>query len=60
MYNPVALLATQVVTGTNYKALCTGNDKNLYVLTWYKDLKGNVSLTSNECVNIGAYSGHTV
>ena len=59
IYNPVALLATQVVSGTNYKALCTGNDKNLYVLTWYKDLKGNVSLTSTECVNIGAYSGHT-
>ena len=57
MYNPVALLATQVVSGTNYKALCMGNDKNLYVVTWYKDLQGNSSLTSAECVNIGAYSG---
>jgi hypothetical protein len=57
MYNPVALLATQVVSGTNYKALCRGNDKNLYVVTWYKDLQGNSSLTSAECVNIGAYSG---
>ncbi len=57
MYNPVALLATQVVSGTNYKALCRGNDKNLYVVTWYNDLQGNASLTSAECVNIGAYSG---
>ncbi len=51
------LVATQVVSGTNYKALCRGNDKNLYVVTWYKDLQGNSSLTSAECVNIGAYSG---
>lgn len=56
MYNPVALLATQVVAGTNYKALCQGKDKNLYVVTWYKDLQGNSSLTSAECVNIGAYA----
>ncbi len=57
MYNPVALLATQIVAGTNYKALCTGSDGNLYVVTWYGDLSGNSSLTSAECVNIGAYSG---
>jgi hypothetical protein len=57
MYNPIALLATQVVSGTNYKALCRGNDNNLYVVTWYKDLQGGASLTSAECVNIGAYSG---
>ncbi len=57
MYNPVALLATQLVSGTNYKALCVGNDKNLYVVTWYRDLQGNSSFTSAECVNIGAYSG---
>ena len=57
MYNHVALLATQVVFGTNYKALCKGNDSNLYVVTWYRDLQGNASFTSAECVNIGAYSG---
>ncbi|MCR4657162.1 MAG: hypothetical protein K5770_13200 [Lachnospiraceae bacterium] len=56
IYNPVALLAAQPVSGTNYKALCTGNDKKLYVVTWYVDLQGNASLTSSECVNIGAYS----
>ncbi|MCR5403668.1 MAG: hypothetical protein K6E91_07610 [Butyrivibrio sp.] len=55
-FNPVALLATQPVSGTNYKALCTGSDKNLYVITWYADLQGNASLTSAECVNIGAYT----
>ena len=57
MYNPVALLATQVVSGTNFKALCRGNDENLYVVTWYNDLQGNASLTSAECVKIGSYSG---
>ncbi len=56
-YNPVAMLATQVVSGTNYKALCRGNDQNLYVVTWYKDLQGNASLASAECINIAAYSG---
>ncbi len=65
-FNVLDLVATQVVSGanymylvygTNYKALCRGNDKNLYVVTWYKDLQGNSSLTSAECVNIGAYSG---
>lgn len=45
LYNPVALLATQAVSGTNYKALCIGNDKNLYVVTWYRNLQGNASLT---------------
>ncbi len=57
MYNPIALLATQVVSGTNYKALCRGNDGNLYAVTWYNDLQNNASFTSAECVNIGAYSG---
>ena len=54
---PIALLATQVVSGTNYKALCRGNDGNLYAVTWYNDLQNNASFTSAECVNIGAYSG---
>lgn len=57
-YNPVALLATQLVSGMNYKALCRGNDDNLYVVTWYNDLDDNASLTSAECVDIGAYSGN--
>ncbi|MCR4814634.1 MAG: hypothetical protein K5879_07395 [Lachnospiraceae bacterium] len=57
IYNPVALLGTQVVSGKNYKAICRGSDENLYVVTWYADLQGNSSLTSAECVNIGAYSG---
>ena len=58
IYNPIALLATQLVSGTNYKAICRGSDENLYVVTWYNDLQGNASLTSAECVNIGAYSGN--
>ena len=50
-------MVTQIVAGTNYKVLCTGSDGNLYVVTWYGDLSSNSSLTSAECVNIGAYSG---
>ena len=56
-FDVLDLVATQVVSGTNYKALCRGNDDNLYVVTWYCDLQDNASLTSAECVNIGAYSG---
>ena len=57
VYNPVALVATQVVSGNNYKAICKGNDQNLYVVTWYRDIQGNPAFVSAECVNIGAYSG---
>ncbi len=56
-FDVIDLVATQVVSGTNYKALCIGNDQNLYVVTWYKDLQGNARLSSAECVNISAYSG---
>ena len=57
MYNPVALLGTQVVSGLNYKALCRGNDDNLWVVTWYRNTQGEAELLSAETLDIGAYSG---
>ena len=50
-YNPIQLLATQVVSGTNYIALARGKvvapdtKTELYVVTWYEDLNGNSSIT---------------
>ena len=52
VFNPVQLLATQLVSGTNYMALCLGKtvtenpEVGLYVVEWHEDLSGNVSLTS--------------
>ena len=50
-YNPIQLLGSQVVNGTNYIALARGNvvspdsATELYVMTWYADLEGNSSFT---------------
>ena len=50
-YAPVALLATQVVAGTNYRILCeckpvVPNAESSYVLvTVYADLQGNAEIT---------------
>ena len=49
-YTPVALLATQVVAGTNYRILCTStpsapSSESKYVIaTVYADLEGNAEL----------------
>ena len=45
--NPVVLIASQLVSGSNYIALSKGDDNNLYFTQWYRDLNGNASLTSN-------------
>ncbi|MBO7698772.1 MAG: hypothetical protein J6S38_07065 [Erysipelotrichaceae bacterium] len=50
-YNPIQLLATQVVSGVNYKGLAYGNvvgnedNPSIYVVTWYADLQGNSTIT---------------
>lgn len=50
-YTPVALLGTQIVSGTNYRLLClitpvTENPEPYYaVVTVYEDLNGNASIT---------------
>ena len=56
--NPVALLYTQVVAGTNYVAVSTGSDGNLYLTKWYRDLQGNASIIENGVVYWDAYAGN--
>ena len=59
--NPVVLFGTQVVAGTNYKALCRGKTAtedpqlNLYVVTWNTDPEGKSSVVSNEVFDIEYY-----
>lgn len=49
-YEPVELVATQVVSGTNYKFLANGTKttnpptKGTYYITIYKDINGNLSV----------------
>lgn len=55
-YEPIKLVATQVVAGTNYKFLANGTKttnpitKGTYYITIYKDLQGNVSLLDIETI----------
>ena len=63
-YEPIALLGTQVVAGTNYRLLCTftpateGADASYTIVTVYEDLEGNAEiteiLTSDAKVNVTA------
>ena len=63
-YEPIALLGTQVVAGTNYRLLCTftpateGADASYTIVTVYEDLEGNAEITeilnSNAKVNVTA------
>ena len=55
-YEPQELVATQVVSGTNYKFLANGTKttnpltKGSYYITIYKDLEGNVELLDIETI----------
>lgn len=63
-YEPIALLGTQVVAGTNYRLLCTftpateGADASYTIVTVYEDLEGNAEITeilnSDAKVNVTA------
>ena len=58
-YEPVRVLATQVVSGTNYAFLARGTTTTAepttswYVVVAYRDLSGNVSLTSAKPIDLG-------
>ena len=58
---PLQLLATQIVNGTNYMALCYGEPTedaskgDLCIVEWYEDLKGNVSLSDIRFLNLAYY-----
>ncbi len=60
---PIALLATQVVSGTNYRFICgspkeTGSDEGtLYVLDVYEDPQGKATITNQAILDINAYVG---
>lgn len=59
---PVALLATQVVSGTNYMVLCTSTpvvpdaETSLCVAVVYEDLEGNAELRSIKDFDALAYT----
>ncbi|MBR2825076.1 MAG: hypothetical protein IKE51_02255 [Solobacterium sp.] len=59
--NPIALLGTQVVSGTNYCALCRGATvtpdaiTNLYLVTWNQDLQGNSKILEVKRLDINYY-----
>lgn len=59
-YYPIALLATQVVAGTNYKVMAHGVSETagngIYVLTIYQDLEGNATLDNAEQLDLAAYA----
>ncbi|MBQ1482058.1 MAG: hypothetical protein IIZ28_00660 [Erysipelotrichaceae bacterium] len=58
---PMQVLASQVVNGTNYQALCYGKTVtekpvgDLYLVQWYEDLNGNASITFVKNVNMAYY-----
>ena len=62
--SPLALLASQVVSGTNYLILCAGNTvtanpvEGLYVATLYVDTQGNAKLSNVELFDVMAYSNN--
>ena len=63
IYNPVQLLASQVVNGTNYIALARGRvtdadaTEGLYFVTWYADLEGNSKVSDIQKMDLTAYLG---
>ena len=60
-YNPIQLLASQIVSGTNYIALARGRVSDaegtlgLYVITWYADLEGNSKVSDIKKFNLNYY-----
>lgn len=60
IYNPIQLLASQVVNGTNYIALARGrvtgaDDVALYVVSWYADLQGNSTVNEIKKLDLNYY-----
>ena len=62
-YEPIALLSTQLVSGTNYRYLCKGTlvtaepTTSLYVIEVYEDLDGNCTISNIAEFNIVACIG---
>ncbi len=62
-YEPIALIGTQVVSGTNYAILCkvtpvvTNAVSELDVVTVYEDLSGNAEILSTETFDLATVTG---
>lgn len=60
-YNPIQLLARQLVNGNNYIALVRGRSfsvddaPELYVMSWYEDLSGNSAVTDIRKFDLNYY-----
>ena len=60
-FTPIQVLATQIVSGTNYMALVYGQTTeekpvgDLYILTWYEDLQGKASISEIQPLNLAYY-----
>lgn len=61
-FNPIAVLGTQVVAGTNYAILSYGKlstqnaNTGIYLLTVYEDLQGNSKLIGNAYIDLANYN----
>ena len=65
-YKPIALLGTQLVSGTNYALLAFGtpstkelvNNTNtgVYILTLYEDLHGTCEIVSSSYIDLSKYN----
>lgn len=55
-YYPIALIAKQLVSGTNYAIMCFGKTDNniagVYLITLYEDLNGNAEIISSAYINL--------
>lgn len=62
-YTPVAVLATQVVAGTNYAILATGKTvtanpvNHLYIIKIYADLQGGAEVTNICGIDLSSFIG---
>lgn len=55
-FEPVALLGTQIVSGTNYAVLCRETTLPAYEVVYiYEDLQGNAQVLGTEAIQIGDY-----
>jgi len=62
MYNPIAVLGKQIVSGTNYAIICYGRasyegmSDAIYLITLYEDLNGNDEIVSHAYIDISEYN----
>ena len=62
VYRPIAVLGTQIVSGTNYAILCYGSasyenkPEAIYLLTLFEDLEGNPEITSQAYIDISEFN----